>query len=89
MLDSQVPHIPGVRAMPEQGLLLLGRRVQAVTRHEAILAFTLEHRSENALDRAWSTGIRPGGANLLVLPCFAGADSSPASLKAGVSSEVL
>jgi hypothetical protein len=55
LLDRQIPHIPGVRAMPEQGGVLLGRGGQTVTRHEASLTCTLEHRSENVLDSAWST----------------------------------
>nr|BFE35545.1 hypothetical protein GCM10010200_077960 [Actinomadura rugatobispora] len=87
MLDGQVPRVPGVRAMREQDLLLLERGDQAVTRHEASPACTLEHTGENVLDRAWSTGIRPQGANLLSLPCSAGVRFLP-GLKAGNSSEV-
>ncbi|GAA2429405.1 hypothetical protein GCM10010191_48490 [Actinomadura vinacea] len=87
MLDGQVPHVPGVRAMREQGLLLLWGGGQAVARHGAIVACTLEHRDENVLDSAWSTGIRPGG-ECRFLPCSAGVRFLP-GLKAGVSSEVL
>jgi hypothetical protein len=40
LLDRQVPHIPGVRAVVSQHDLLGGRRVQAVPRHANTLANT-------------------------------------------------
>jgi hypothetical protein len=58
LLNSEVPHVPGVRAVPEQALLLRRSRVSAVAGHENIIPENYDQGACIATSQPGFAGLR-------------------------------